>query len=118
MNADEKILLPGPAYPAYENISIMIDAEVVTYPLNEDFTLNIDAIRKKLEDNSIKVLVLSFPSNPTGAVLSKEQRDELVQLIKEKDIIVVTDDMYSCISFHCQFPACRPIDLSATGKRN
>jgi aminotransferase len=99
MNAGDKILIPGPAYPAYENISIMIDAEVVNYSLNEDFTLNIDEIREKLEKENIKVLMLSFPSNPTGAILSKEQRDELVELIKEKDIIVVTDEMYSAIIF-------------------
>lgn len=99
MNEGDKILLPGPAYPAYENISIMINADVVTYPLKEDFTLNIDVIREKLEKENIKVLMLSFPSNPTGAILSKEQRNELVELIKEKDIIVITDEMYSSIIF-------------------
>lgn len=99
MNAGEKILLPGPAYPAYENISIMIDADIITYKLKEDFTIDIDEIKEKLEKDKIKVLVLSFPSNPTGAILSKEQRDELVNLIKEKDIIVITDEMYSSIIF-------------------
>lgn len=84
MNSGDKILIPGPAYPAYENISIMIGADVVTYPLNEDFTLNLDKIREKLENENIKVLMLSFPSNPTGAILSKEQRNELVELIKIK----------------------------------
>lgn len=99
MNAGEKILLPGPAYPAYENISIMIGADIVTYKLKEDFTIDIDEIKEKLEKDNIKVLMLSFPSNPTGAILSKEQRDELVNLIKEKDIIVITDEMYSAIIF-------------------
>jgi aminotransferase len=99
MNTGDKILLPGPAYPAYENISIMIGADIVTYSLKEDFSLDINDIREKLEKENIKILMLSFPSNPTGAVLSKEQRDELVQLIKEKDIIVITDEMYSAIIF-------------------
>ncbi|MDR3595572.1 aminotransferase class I/II-fold pyridoxal phosphate-dependent enzyme [Clostridium sp.] len=99
MNAGEKILIPGPAYPAYENISIMIGADIVTYPLKEDFTLNIDILKDKLEKEDIKVLVLSFPSNPTGAILSEDQRDELVNLIREKDIIVITDEMYSSIIF-------------------
>lgn len=49
MNKGDKILIPGPAYPAYENISIMIGAEVVNYSLNEDFTLNINEIKEKLE---------------------------------------------------------------------
>ncbi|BCZ46029.1 aminotransferase [Clostridium gelidum] len=99
MNKGDKILIPGPAYPAYENISIMIGAEVVNYGLNENFTLNINEIRAKLKNEDIKYLILSFPSNPTGAILSKEQRDELVELIKEKDIIVITDEMYSAIIF-------------------
>lgn len=99
MNEGEKILLPGPAYPAYENISIMIGADIVTYPLKEDFTLDIHEIKEKLEKENIKVLMLSFPSNPTGAILSKGQRDELIKLIKEKDIIVITDEMYSAIIF-------------------
>jgi len=99
MNKGDKILIPGPAYPAYENISIMIGAEVVNYGLNEDFTLNINEIKAKLDKEDIKYLMLSFPSNPTGAILSKSQRDELVELIKEKDIIVITDEMYSAIIF-------------------
>lgn len=99
MNSGDKILIPGPAYPAYENISIMIGADVVTYPLSEDFALDINAIKEKLDKENIKVLVLSFPSNPTGAILSKAQRDELAALIKEKDIVVVTDDMYASIIF-------------------
>ena len=99
MNEGDKILIPGPAYPAYENISIMIGAEVVNYSLNEDFNLNIDEIKEKLEKEKIKYLLLSFPSNPTGAILSRKQKDELVQLISEKDIIVITDEMYSAIIF-------------------
>lgn len=99
MNAGEKILIPGPAYPAYENISIMIDADVVQYKLNDDFTVNIEDIKEKLDTQNIKYLILSFPSNPTGAILTKDQRDELVKLIKERDIVVITDEMYSAIIF-------------------
>ena len=99
MNAGDKILIPCPAYPAYENISMMIGAEVVNYELNEDFSLNIDSIREKLKDNDVKYLMLSFPSNPTGAVLSRKQRDELIELIKSNDIVVITDEMYASIIF-------------------
>lgn len=99
MNAGDKILIPGPAYPAYENISIMIGADVVSYNLNDDFTVNIDEIKEKLDTQNIKYLILSFPSNPTGAILSKTQRDALINIIKEKDIIVITDEMYSAIIF-------------------
>lgn len=99
INEGDKILIPSPAYPAYESISKMIGSEIVNYPLNDDFTLNVEILRKKIDEDNIKYLMLSFPSNPTGAILSKTQRDELVDLIKEKDIIVITDEMYSAIIF-------------------
>ena len=99
MNAGDKILIPSPAYPAYENISIMIGAQVVNYELNEDFSLNIDSIKEKLKYDDVKYLMLSFPSNPTGAVLSKDQRDELIKIIKENNIVVITDEMYASIIF-------------------
>lgn len=47
LNEGDKILIPSPAYPAYESISNIIGADVINYSLNDDFTLNIDEVRKK-----------------------------------------------------------------------
>lgn len=99
MNTGDKILIPGPAYPAYENISTMIGADVVHYRLNDDFSINIDEIKNKLDTEDIRYLMLSFPSNPTGAILTKDQRDELIEIIKEREITVITDEMYASIIF-------------------
>lgn len=99
MNVGDKILIPSPAYPAYENISTMIGADVVNYRLNNDFTINIDEIKNKLDTEDIKYLILSFPSNPTGAILTKDQRDDLIKIIKEREITVITDEMYASIIF-------------------
>ncbi|MBE6070782.1 MAG: aminotransferase class I/II-fold pyridoxal phosphate-dependent enzyme [Clostridium butyricum] len=99
LNKGDKILISSPAYPAYENISKMVGADVITYGLNEDFTIKIDEIKENIEKEDIKYLILSFPCNPTGAILTKEQKDELVELIKEKDLLVITDEMYSAIIF-------------------
>lgn len=99
MNTGDKILIPGPAYPAYENISTMIGADVVHYRLNDDFTINIDEIKNKSDTEDIRYLMLSFPSNPTGAILTKDQRDELIEIIKEREITVITDEMYASIIF-------------------
>ena len=99
MNTRDKMLIPGPAYPAYENISTMIGADVVHYRLNDDFTINIDEIKNKLDTEDIRYLMLSFPSNPTGAILTKDQRDELIEIIKEREITVITDEMYASIIF-------------------
>ncbi len=99
LNEGDKILISSPAYPAYENIARILGAQVINYGLNEDFTIKIDEIRDKIKKEKIKYIILSFPSNPTGAILNKNQRDELVELIKENDLIAVTDEMYSAIIF-------------------
>ncbi|KFX55630.1 aminotransferase class I/II-fold pyridoxal phosphate-dependent enzyme [Clostridium botulinum] len=99
LNESDKILIPSPAYPAYESISNIIGADVINYSLNDDFTLNIDEVRKKIKAQNVKYLLISFPSNPTGAILSKENKGELIKLIKENDITVITDEMYSAIIF-------------------
>ncbi len=99
LNEGDKILIPSPAYPAYESISNIIGADVINYSLNDDFTLNIDEVRKKIKAQNVKYLLISFPSNPTGAILSKENKGELIKLIKENDITVITDEMYSGIIF-------------------
>ncbi|MGN2337785.1 pyridoxal phosphate-dependent aminotransferase [Clostridium cagae] len=99
LNEGDKILIPSPAYPAYESISNIIGADVINYSLNDDFTLNIDEVRKKIKAQNVKYLLISFPSNPTGAILSKENKGELIKLIKENDITVITDEMYLAIIF-------------------
>ena len=99
LNEGDKILIPNPAYPAYENISKILGADVINYSLTETFKVNIDDIKNKIVNNNIKCLILSFPCNPTGAILSKDERDELVTLIENEDILVITDDMYASIVF-------------------
>src|SRR5665647_2020581 len=95
LNAGDKVLVPTPAYPAYESCVKIFGAEVVNYNLNKDFTINFDNISKLIEDENPKLLVMSHPSNPTGAILSKIERDKLFKILKEKDIYIISDEMYS-----------------------
>ena len=63
------------------------------------FNINIDDIENKIKDMNIKYLVLSLPSNPTGAVLSKEEKEKLVRVIKDNDVIVITDEIYEALCY-------------------
>ena len=91
LNKDDKVLIPTPAYPAYESIVNILGGEVVNYSLDSNFKIDINDIKNKIKDMNIKYLVLSLPSNPTGAILSKEEREQLVEVIRENDIIVITE---------------------------
>ena len=99
INKNDKVLIPTPAYPAYESIVAILGGEVVNYSLDEQFNINIDDIENKIKDMNIKYLVLSLPSNPTGAVLSKEEKEKLVRVIKDNDVIVITDEIYEALCY-------------------
>ena len=99
INKNDKVLIPTPAYPAYESIVAILGGEVVNYSLDEKFNINIDDIENKIKDMNIKYLVLSLPSNPTGAVLSKEEKEKLVRVIKDNDVIVITDEIYEALCY-------------------
>ena len=99
LNAGDKVLVPTPAYPAYESCVKLFGAEVVNYNLNSDFTINFENLSKLIKEQNPKLLVMSHPSNPTGATLSRVEKDKLFQLLKEEDIYIISDEMYSSLCY-------------------
>jgi aminotransferase len=95
----EKVLIPTPSYPAYENCVKLVGGEVVNYKLNEDFSLNINYLEEAILESGAKYLLLSFPTNPTGAILEKAQLDDLKDLILKYDLMVITDEIYSALCY-------------------
>lgn len=102
LNAGDGVLIPSVGYPAYESITKMLGAKVIKYDLNEDFSINIDSLCDGINKGG-KLLILSYPCNPTGALLSKEDRDKLVDVIKENDLLVLTDEIYSSLCFEDEY---------------
>ena len=86
INKDDKVLIPTPAYPAYESIVTMLGGKVVNYSLDDEFKINVSDIEDKIKTMNIKYLVLSLPSNPTGAILSKEEKEKFINIIRANDI--------------------------------
>lgn len=99
LNPGDKVLVPTPAYPAYESCVKLLGAEVVNYNLNKDFTINFQLLDKLIHEENPKLLVVSYPSNPTGAALSLAERDKLFQILKEKNIYIISDEIYSSLCY-------------------
>lgn len=99
INKGDKVLIPTPAYPAYENIVKIIGGEVVNYELNDDFSLNFDILERLIKEEKIKYMLLSYPSNPTGAILSKNEYDNLIKLIKENNLTIISDELYEALCY-------------------
>lgn len=103
INEGEKVLIPDPAYPAYKAIVEMIGGCTVPYKLNDDFSINIDEIEEQLKENDIEAIVLSYPCNPTGATLSKDDRDKLAVLFRKYDVKIITDEMYAALCYEDEY---------------
>lgn len=102
LNEGDKVLIPSIGYPAYESVTNMVGGKVITYDLNEDFSIDFNSLVNGL-DQGAKVLVLSYPSNPLGAVLSREDKEKLYELIKNRDVVVITDEIYAALCFQKEY---------------
>ncbi|GAA0825854.1 pyridoxal phosphate-dependent aminotransferase [Clostridium tertium] len=99
INKNDKVLIPNPSYPAYENIVNILGGEVISYNLNNDFSINFNELNELLKKEDIKYMVLSYPCNPTGAVLKKNEYNKLIDLIRRYNLIVVTDEIYEAFCY-------------------
>lgn len=99
INTGDKVLVPTPSYPAYENIIKIVGGEVVDYELNDDFSLNFEIIERLIKEENIKYMILSYPSNPTGAILSEEEYLKLVDIIKRYNLIIISDEIYEAFCY-------------------
>ena len=111
INKGDKVLIPTPAYPAYENIVKIIGGKVVNYKLNDDFSLNFHVLERLIKEEKIKYILLSYPSNPTGAILSKDEYDNLIKLIKENDLIIISDELYEALCYEKYYSVAMSKDI-------
>lgn len=99
INPKDKVLIPEIAYPAYENIIKLLGGEVISYKLKEDFSIDFEELDYILKNNKIELMILSYPSNPTGAIIKKEECKQLVDRIKKNDLKIISDEIYESIIY-------------------
>ena len=101
LNPGDEVLIPQPSFVSYLPCTVMADGVPVPVELREEnqFKLTRADLEAHLSPKS-KVLILPFPNNPTGAVMTKEDLADIVDLIIENDLIVMTDEIYAELSYH------------------
>lgn len=106
LNPGDEVIIPEPCYVSYVPCVTLADGVPVTVNLKEenDFKLTKEQLLSAITPRT-KILVLAFPNNPTGAVMAKEELEEIAEVVKEKDIFVVSDEIYAELSYgntrHC-----------------
>lgn len=101
VDAGDEVLIPQPSYVSYEPCAILADAVPVTIELKEEnqFRLTAEEVLEKVTDKT-KILVLPFPNNPTGAVMSKEDLEAIAKVVIEKDLFVISDEIYGELTYN------------------
>lgn len=90
-----EVIIPGPVYPGYEPIIKLCGATPVYADIrNTQFRMTAELIESLITDKT-RCIVLPYPSNPTGVSLNEGELKEIAQLLKEKDIFVLADEIYS-----------------------
>ena len=100
LDPGDEVLLPQPSYVSYEPCVLMAGGRPVVIELKEEdeFKLTADEIRNACTDRT-KILVLPFPNNPTGSVMSREELAPIAEVVKEKDLFVISDEIYAELTY-------------------
>ena len=100
LNEGDEVIILKPAYVAYEPLITLSGGVCKTIELKEenDFKLTPEDLKNAITPKT-KVLLMNFPSNPTGGVMSKEDLDKIVPIIKENNIFVLSDEIYAELTY-------------------
>lgn len=100
LSPGEEVLIPEPCYVSYQACTLMSHGIPVSVPTSEEneFRLTPEDIEKHITPKS-KVLILSFPNNPTGAAMDYDELTALAEVAKKHDLIVISDEIYCELSY-------------------
>ena len=100
INEGDEVLIPQPSYVSYLPCAVLADAKPVIINLKPEnnFKLTSQDLLNNITDKT-KILVLPFPNNPTGSIMEKEDLEEIAKICIEKDIYVLSDEIYSELTY-------------------
>lgn len=100
LDPGDEVLIPQPSYVSYLPCTVMADGVPVIVELKNEneFKLTVADLEKHVSDRT-KILVLPFPNNPTGAIMTREDLEPIVKFVEEHDLYVLSDEIYSELSY-------------------
>ncbi len=104
INPNDEVIIPDPYFVIYKHVINMLGGRCVFVDSYPDFELPVEKIADAIT-NKTKMIILNSPCNPTGVVYSKEQIKALAEIAAEKDILVMTDEIYERFCYDGQCPS-------------
>jgi aspartate/methionine/tyrosine aminotransferase len=99
-DAGDEVIYPNPGFPIYESMINYVGARALPIRLQEqkDFSFDIDELAALITDRT-KLIIINSPHNPTGGVLTKQDIRDIAEIIGDRNIIVLSDEIYSRLIF-------------------
>lgn len=96
----DEVIYPNPGFPIYESMVRFLEGVPVPVPLVESrgFSFDLDMLKSKLTDKT-KLLILNSPQNPTGGVIPKEDIAAIAEMVRDRDLLILSDEIYSRIYY-------------------
>ena len=96
----DEVILPQPSYVSYEPCIVLANGVPVIVELEEkdSFKLTKEKLEAAITDKT-KILIMPFPNNPTGAIMTKEDLEGIVELVIKHDLYVISDEIYSELTY-------------------
>jgi len=100
VNPGDEVIYQDPGYPTYGSVSSFLGAKGVLVPLLEEneFRMKPEDIEERITEKT-KLIVVNSPQNPTGSMMTKSELDDVAELAEEHDIFVVSDEIYSKMTY-------------------
>ena len=100
LNSGDEVLIPQPCFVSYVPCTVLAGGTPVVIELEEkdQFRLTPEKLLEKITDKT-KILIMPFPNNPTGAVMRKEDLEPIAKIIEEKDLFVLSDEIYCELTY-------------------
>jgi aminotransferase len=100
VNYGDEVIIPQPSYVCYEPITRLAGGVpvIIETKAENDFKVTKEELKNAITDKT-KALILPYPCNPTGAVMEKEDLEELYDVIKDTNIVVISDEIYSELTY-------------------
>ena len=100
-NPGDEVIIPEPCYVSYNPGVVFAGGKPIPVPTysEDEFRVTADQIEKSITDKT-KALVLSYPNNPTGAILERKNLEEIADVVNEHDIMVISDEVYDRLTYN------------------
>ncbi len=100
VNPGDEVIIPEPCFVSYHPITTLTGGVPVSIPLKNEnrFKLTAEELRNAITPKT-KLLIFPFPSNPTGGVMRKEELEEIAEVLRGTDIIVLSDEIYAELTY-------------------